>query len=413
MNNESYFKKFLINTFTYALGSLFLGIPIFIYMLYEDYPLIALAIIIIFFAFVAQSTHEDIQKAKDIDFKEKLSESDNKAQTAQKELGVANHKEELAKQLLKERAFGFPTLFSNIDYYENLIDDSLAGKLETKSHPAFKAADTVKEESKRRRVAEKENRITQSIIEFYEKLEPSLIDYKNQEFGDLDEILQEWTQEESEDPVTYFLSKDEYRKLSVTEKNQLALNRYWTRPHSNWQVGIMYERYVGYLYEMNGYEVLYHGIKEGKRDLGRDVIAQKGNNLIVIQCKYWSQFKKIFENEIFQFFGTVFEYRFKEKSKNIQGIFYSTCEVSDLAKVFANELKIELQENFKMDKTYPCIKCNISRVDGTKIYHLPFDQQYDHTKIEPNRGEFYASTVVEAEEKGFRRAWRWKGTAKD
>ena len=56
---------------------------------------------------------------------------------------------------------------------------------------------------------------------------------------------------------------------------------------------------------------------------------------------------------------------------------------------------------------YPCIKCNIS-ISGEKIYHLPFDQQYDKVKIN-GRGECYVGTILEAEKKGFRRAFRWKG----
>ncbi len=60
--------------------------------------------------------------------------------------------------------------------------------------------------------------------------------------------------------------------------------------------------------------------------------------------------------------------------------------------------------------SYPCIKCNIGRSESgeTKIYHLPFDQQYDATKIK-NRGEFYAMTVKEAEDAGFRRTFKWFG----
>jgi hypothetical protein len=37
---------------------------------------------------------------------------------------------------------------------------------------------------------------------------------------------------------------------------------------------------------------------------------------------------------------------------------------------------------------------------------LPFDQQYDTTVIEPERGESFVATVDEAEALGFRRAWR-------
>jgi hypothetical protein len=55
------------------------------------------------------------------------------------------------------------------------------------------------------------------------------------------------------------------------------------------------------------------------------------------------------------------------------------------------------------------IKCNINQTTGEKIYHLPFDQQYDRTRIIISKGECYASTVSEAESKGFRRAFRFSG----
>ena len=67
-----------------------------------------------------------------------------------------------------------------------------------------------------------------------------------------------------------------------------------------------------------------------------------------------------------------------------------------------------LRESFPVSE-YPVVKCNVSRLSGEKIYHLPFDQQYDKTLIEPSRGELYAWTVAEAEALGFRRAWRWQG----
>jgi len=54
------------------------------------------------------------------------------------------------------------------------------------------------------------------------------------------------------------------------------------------------------------------------------------------------------------------------------------------------------------------IKCNISRRDAEKIYHLPFDQQYNRTLIEEEKNEYYLETVKEAEELGFRRVWKWR-----
>ena len=54
------------------------------------------------------------------------------------------------------------------------------------------------------------------------------------------------------------------------------------------------------------------------------------------------------------------------------------------------------------------IKCNLSN-NGEKIFHLPFDQQYDKIKIEPEKKEQYVTTVHEAFELGYRRAKRWRG----
>jgi hypothetical protein len=75
--------------------------------------------------------------------------------------------------------------------------------------------------------------------------------------------------------------------------------------------------------------------------------------------------------------------------------------LSETAKRFVEILNIKLVIQDMVE--FPRIKCNIN--GANKIYHLPFDQQYDNTQIK-NKGEFYAFSVKEAEEKGFRRAMR-------
>ena len=55
------------------------------------------------------------------------------------------------------------------------------------------------------------------------------------------------------------------------------------------------------------------------------------------------------------------------------------------------------------------IKCNVNGKD--RIYHLPFDQQYDRVRIGAVAGECYTTTVAEAEKLGFRCAKRWLGTS--
>ena len=74
----------------------------------------------------------------------------------------------------------------------------------------------------------------------------------------------------------------------------------------------------------------------------------------------------------------------------------------------AKALSIEVIENEPM-KEFPRIKCNINTDQfgkQSKIYHLPMDQQYDKTIIGNKDKEFYAFTVKEAEDAGFRRTFQ-------
>lgn len=317
------------------------------------------------------------------------------------------------KQALVEKNIGFPTLLKAIDEYTEAQDKLTEDYLKYKKHPSLKGSEAVREQSIRRRQVEYDLRKTKAIIDYYESIAPFLIEYKEDiALPENEDLLAEYSEEEKLDPTVNFLTKQEYRSLSNIERNQMALDRFWKRPKSNWLLGRIYERYVGYIYEEKGYDVDYVGIFKGYEDLGRDLICTKKNEIVVIQCKNWSKFKTIYEKHIFQFFGTVFQYKDENKDKKVSAVFYTTTKLSDLARRFAKELGIGLEEEAKMKNYYPCIKCNISRVDGTKIYHLPFDQQYDNVRIETHKGEFYCKDVEEAEKAGFRRAFRYKGLKK-
>lgn len=316
-------------------------------------------------------------------------------------------------QLAKERQMGFPTLAEAYKEYFALQDKEIVDFLQYKKSPAIKASEIVKEYGKARREAISDKKIAEYLVKYYEEVAPFLVDLKEEVElpSEQDrEMLKEYSEEEREDKTTLYLTKDEYRKLSSTEKNQLALDRFWNRHKSKWMIGRLYERYVGYLFEEDGYLVQYVGIEKGLEDLGRDLICTKGDEIVVIQCKNWAKFKTIYEKHIFQFFGTVFKYKDENKGKKVKAIFYTSTGLSELANRFAKELGIKVVENASFDKSYPSIKCNISKMEGGKIYHLPFDQKYDKVKIEKSKGEFYCATVAEAEKAGFRRAFRWKGT---
>lgn len=210
------------------------------------------------------------------------------------------------------------------------------------------------------------------------------------------------------------LSKEEYEKLEPREKNQKRLDMWWNRRKSKSGIGRDYERYIGWLYEKKGFNVKYHGINEGKEDRGIDLICENKNQISLVQCKYWKESVEIRENTVNQLYGTSTKFMkdktkgtlFESYCKPIKMVIFTSSTLSETAKEFAKTLDVIVHEKMKLER-YPIIKCNIS-TSGEKIYHLPFDQQYDNTKIE-NKGEFYAMTIIEAEEAGFRRAWRWFG----
>ena len=94
-------------------------------------------------------------------------------------------------------------------------------------------------------------------------------------------------------------------------------------------------------------------------------------------------------------------------NSHAEGVIYTSSKLSDEAKRFAEYLKINVIEN-ELLRDYPMIKCNLGK-SGEKIYHLPFDQQYDKIIISGKKQSCYVSSAVEAERLGYRRAYRWKG----
>lgn len=141
------------------------------------------------------------------------------------------------------------------------------------------------------------NKDSQYKLAYLLNLFPVLEDVIDTEFSQLPAIS---VSELSEyDPVREYLSREEYLSLSETERNQLALDRY-KKSHSKtkWQIGRDYELYVGYRYAQKGYTVDYFGSYMGLEDLGRDIIAKKGDEVLIIQCKYWSAKKQIHEKHI-------------------------------------------------------------------------------------------------------------------
>ena len=286
--------------------------------------------------------------------------------------------------------------------------EKTAHYLKTKKHPAIKGAQAVEELQKETREIKKENKILEYKLAYIRSLYPNIDDIFDDAFDSFDFELET---EETTDRVRLYLDSTEYNKLSPIERNQLALDKYIQGNKTKWQIGRDYELYIGYLCEQHGCKVEYTGISLKLEDMGRDLIVYDQLNTYIIQCKNWSQEKEIHEKHIFQLYGSVVLYRIEHPSLiTAKAVFVTTTQLSDKAKQFADALDIDVKY-VKMGE-FPRIKCNIGKdADGNqvKIYHLPFDQQYDRTQIR-NAGEMYATTVEEAENAGFRRAHKWHGT---
>lgn len=338
---------------------------------------------------------------------------------------ILEQEKNAAVMILKEKAKGFPWLANAWAEYLYLVDMKQSEYLKNKKHPALKAAEKINDIAKEKRILEKQFRVTYNLVEYYEALFPWLPEFIGENLDDLIEQITNKSQKEDseDDPVRFYLTKGEYENLSITERNQRALDRYWSKKKSSWEIGRDYERYIGYLYEQEGYSVYYQGIEEGLEDLGRDLIANRNAEARVIQCKYWAKYKTIHEKHICQLFGTTLKYWIEQKHSSkqldlgslmsaikgnkIKGVFFTSTSLSEVAREFANELGIEVKESFPF-KEYPSIKCNVVPATKEKIYHLPIDQQYDRTIIR-DKEECYVWSVKEAEALGFRRAYRWMG----
>ena len=283
--------------------------------------------------------------------------------------------------------------------YENFAD-----YLDNKPHPAHKKAQDVRELKQKTKEYIKEYKLMRYEYDMLFSLFPELENYLEYYSAEKSETIEDV--KENYDYVQSWISKDEYSSLDENTRNQLALDRYIeSRKKSKWAIGRDYEMFIGHEYEKKGYKVTYTGITDRLEDKGRDLIAQKDNEILIIQCKNWSKYKEIHENHICQLFGTTVQYNIENNLLfKATPVFITSATLSETALKFAEYLGVQVIQNKKLEE-FPRIKCNINNKE--KIYHLPFDQQYDRTIIGDQKGEFFAWTVQEAVDKGFRRAKKY------
>lgn len=282
--------------------------------------------------------------------------------------------------------------------------------LKNKNRPALSEALRINELKKMTKLYYEQYKQMTYKYEILLGLFPELSTYVEdfESIKELNDFMNLDTLQDNYDKVRDYTSKEEYNKLTTDEKIQLALNRYLNGKKSKWQIGRDYEMYVAFLYQSKGWSVEQFGIEKKLEDMGRDLIVSNSSEILIIQCKYWSETKLIHEKHIAQLYGSTIEYSLNlsisKGNRTVNPVFVTNINLSETAERFAKTLNVKI---IKIDMgSFPRIKCNIN--NNEKIYHLPFDQQYDRTKIE-NKGEFYASSIKEAVDAGFRRALRFYG----
>lgn len=166
-----------------------------------------------------------------------------------------------------------------------------------------------------------------------------------------------------------------------------------------WKYGRDYERYIGYLWEKNGWKVKYNGATKGNYDGGIDLICTKNDEVCLIQCKRWKN--RVGVEEIKQFQAAIERYEeFETDSSDVEGFFYSTSGYTDDAYEVAEWNDIECcTEKFNSVKEYPPVKCINSH--GSKIYFLPFDKNFDRVPENLDHLDCYKFTVADAERAGY------------
>lgn len=111
------------------------------------------------------------------------------------------------------------------------------------------------------------------------------------------------------------------------QKNSISTK---TSYHENKKRGNDYEEFVGKYYERQGYKVIYHGLEQGKKDGGIDLIAENEYETLLIQCKAWQK-AEVKQKHIKEFIGncTTFLEDNPQNNLKVKRIFVTSSEKSE------------------------------------------------------------------------------------
>lgn len=148
--------------------------------------------------------------------------------------------------------------------------------------------------------------------------------------------------------VNRYIKKDdlyyEYTRKLKEEREKERKEKYKQQIQDNIKKGKEYEEFVAGYFKIDGYEIELHGIKNGVKDKGIDIICKKDNELILIQCKNWRADTKykINHEKLKAFVGSCTEYINQNRlfDKNIKLKFVTSNYILDKsAEMFLKESK--------------------------------------------------------------------------
>lgn len=114
---------------------------------------------------------------------------------------------------------------------------------------------------------------------------------------------------------------------------------------ANKQKGDKYEQQILKLYKKQGYKVYPQGFIKGKADGGIDLIAYKGNEALLIQCKNW-EYSQVKQEHLRIFLGDCTAYLEQNHKilakKNVKRVFVTSCKNIDYGvQKFVEENNVE------------------------------------------------------------------------
>jgi hypothetical protein len=291
--------------------------------------------------------------------------------------------------LVADRMAGIDVVARAWADYEVARADATAAWLVSKPHPAPSAASTVRRLGRELGEARRRAESAEWLSEMYEH-ELDWLSECRQLAGEQDPAAADG------DPEAPWLDPDELLHLPRPLRSQLALDRSVRAQTTPWHLARDFERYVAYLRASAGATVTWRR----SQGLERDLVARLDGVTEVVHCARAVPPRAVDDRRIGRLHAAVAATRIEGRRRKVTGTLLTTATLSTQAQALAEALHLEVREEMPHPE-WPRIKCTVAPRSARRTYVLPLDPGYDDTVVDIGRGDFFALSVAEAEERGF------------